>query len=68
MIEVPIIDKRVAQIIAVLPDRIQLMDMETYEVFEVEPPGENEFQGKLEHGRQVEYWSVGGRRKLIKLR
>ena len=67
-IEVPLIDKRVAQIIAVLPERVQLMDLETYEVFEVQLPKEEEFEGRLEPGRQVEYWSIAGRRKLVKMR
>lgn len=68
LVEIPLIDKRIAQVLALLPDRVQLMDLETYEVFESDMPQEEGLRGKLEQGRQVEYWVVGGRRKLMKLR
>jgi len=42
MIEIPIVDKRRGQIVSMTPDYVQLMDLETYEVFEVPPPTEEE--------------------------
>ena len=35
-VEVPIIEKKTAQVLAVVGDRVQLMDLSTYETFEVE--------------------------------
>lgn len=66
-VEVPIIDKRTGQVIAVTGDAIQLMDLETYETFEVEIPKDEELADKLQPGAEVEYWEVMGRRKIIRV-
>jgi len=69
-VEVPIIDKRVGQIIALTPDTVQLMDMETYETFDVpiESGVEDEIKDQLTEGITVEYWETLGRIKIMKLR
>ncbi|MDV3103545.1 translation initiation factor IF-5A [Thermococcus waiotapuensis] len=69
-VEVPIIDKRVGQIIAITPDTVQLMDMETYQTFDVpiETGVEDEIKGQLAEGMTVEYWETLGRIKIMKLR
>ncbi len=67
-IEIPIIDKRVAQIIAVLGDRVQLMDLESYETFEVDMPKDENIASKLSPGTEVEYWSALGRRFIYRIR
>lgn len=67
----PVIDKRVAQVNFIsdaTPPVLGLMDMETYESFEMPMPETDDFQGKIEQGIQVEYWIVMGRRKLIRRR
>ncbi|MFX1563542.1 MAG: translation initiation factor IF-5A [Promethearchaeota archaeon] len=67
----PVIDKRVAQVNYIsdaTPPVLGLMDMETYESFEMPMPEGDDFQGKIEQGIQVEYWIVMGRRKLIRRR
>ncbi len=66
-VEVPIIDKRTAQVLAVMGDTVQLMDMETYETFEVEMPEEEEIRSKLQPGAEVEYWEAMGRRKIMRV-
>ena len=66
-IEVPIIDKRTAQVIAITGDTLQLMDLETYETFEVDMPKEEEIRSKLAPGAEVEYWEVMGRRKIMRV-
>ncbi|MCD6341231.1 MAG: translation initiation factor IF-5A [Desulfurococcales archaeon] len=66
-IEVPIIDKRTAQVIAITGDTLQLMDLETYETFEVDMPKEEEIKSKLAPGAEVEYWEVMGRRKIMRV-
>ena len=69
-VEVPIIDKRVGQIIAITPDTVQLMDMETYETFDVpiETGVEDEVKDQLTEGITVEYWETLGRIKIMKVR
>lgn len=67
-VEVPIIDKRYAQIVAIVGDRVQLMDLETYETFEVDLPQDVEIRSKLAPGIEVEYWSVLGRRFIARIR
>jgi len=64
-VEVPIIEKRSGQVIAMLPAAIQLMDLETYEVFEAPTP-EGELKGKLESGVEVEYWRILGKTKIMR--
>src|SRR3989337_1625364 len=39
-LEVPIIEKKTAQVVALTPPNVQLMDMETYETFESPIPEE----------------------------
>ncbi len=69
-VEVPIIDKRVGQIIAITPDTVQLMDMETYETFDIpiESGVEDEIKGQLTEGINVEYWETLGRIKIMRIR
>jgi len=63
--EVPMIEKRTGQVIALLPSAVQVMDMETYEVFEAPMP-EEELMSKLGSGIEVEYWRILGRTKIMR--
>ncbi|MFX1564684.1 MAG: translation initiation factor IF-5A [Promethearchaeota archaeon] len=70
-VDSPVIDKRVAQVNYVTdatPPVLGLMDMESYESFEEPMPSEDDFEGTIEQGIQLEYWIVMGRRKLIRRR
>ena len=69
-VEVPIIDKRTAQIIAMTPDTVQIMDMETYELYDVPIEGgvADEIKDQLKEGINVEYWETLGRIKIMKLK
>lgn len=67
-VDVPIIEKRSGQVIAVLPSSIQLMDLETYEVFETPLPQEEELVSKLANGIEVEYWRIMGRTKIMRVK
>jgi len=64
-VEVPVIDKRTAQVLAVTGDTVQLMDLESYETFEVEIP--SNIRGRIDAGCEVEYWEVMGRRKIMRV-
>lgn len=64
-IEVPIINKKSAQVLNVVGDNVQLMDMETYETFELKKP--EEFEGELAQGAAVIYMEAMGKRKLLQM-
>ncbi|MCK4364553.1 MAG: translation initiation factor IF-5A [Thermoplasmatales archaeon] len=64
-IHVPIIDKRNAQILALTGDNVQLMDLETYETFEMPIPAE--FKGQLEPGKEISYLEALGRKKITRV-
>ena len=65
-IEVPIIEKRSGQIIATMGENVQIMDLESYETFEMPLPKDDELRSKLESGIEVEYWKLSGRSKIIR--
>jgi translation initiation factor 5A len=65
-IEVPMIDKRAAQVISATPTSVQLMDLQSFEVTESATPTEPELQGKLLPGTEVELWVVMGRSKVMR--
>jgi translation initiation factor 5A len=61
--KIPIIEKRTAQVISINGDKVQLMDLESYDVFETNIP--EEFKEKLVDGVQVTYSDLMGQ-KVIK--
>ncbi len=62
-IEIPIIDKKTAQVLNIIGSSVQLMDMESYETFELDVP--DEFRDKLEQGKELQYMDVLGRKKIL---
>ena len=64
-VDVPIIDKRTAQVISVAGNTLMLMDMETYANFEVNK-SDVEVAESLEVGNEVEYWDVLGKKKVMR--
>jgi translation initiation factor 5A len=67
-IQIPIVDKRSGQIISVSPSSIQLMDLETYDMMDVEIPSEQNVASALEAGKEVEYWVIMGRVKIQRVK
>jgi translation initiation factor 5A len=59
------IDKRKGQIIAVNPTEVEMMDLETFEQFQL--PIEPEFEGQLHAGEEVLYLVAMERRKIMKV-
>jgi translation initiation factor 5A len=53
-VDIPIIEKKKAQVISVLGETVQLMDLDDYSTFEANIP--DEFKGKLSPGASVLYW------------
>ena len=67
-VEVPIVEKRSGQVLAIVPTGVQLMDLETYETFEAPMPEEEALREKLEPGVEVEYWRILGRAKIMRVK
>ncbi|PIN68696.1 translation initiation factor IF-5A [Candidatus Woesearchaeota archaeon CG11_big_fil_rev_8_21_14_0_20_43_8] len=55
-LEVPLIDKRNAQVLSVTGDMANVMDDETYETFDLKIP--EELTGKVDSGATVLYWVI----------
>ncbi len=64
--DVPMIDKRLGQVLALMGGDVQLMDMETYETFEIEIP--EELKGKLNEGAEVDYIVAMGNKKVMRIK
>jgi translation initiation factor 5A len=65
-IEVPMIEKKTAQVLAFVGSNVQLMDMQTYETFETPIPKDEEIKSKLVAGVEVEYWQMLGQNKIMR--
>jgi translation initiation factor 5A len=65
-VDVPLIEKKTGQVIALLPSTVQLMDMETYAMLEAPYPEDEELKSKLASGVEVEYWQILGRTKITR--
>ena len=66
-IHVPLIDKRTGQVISMSGDITQIMDSETFETIDVTMI-DDEINGKIENGQNVEYWKVMGRTKIMRIK
>ena len=64
-VHVPMIDKRSAQVLSLMSDSVQLMDMDTYETFEMVIP--DEFKGQLQPGKEIQYLQALGKKKITRV-
>lgn len=64
--EIPILDKSSAQVVAIMGDRVQLMDLQSYETFEIQIP--EEFRSQLSAGIEVEYQDYEGKKMLSRVK
>jgi translation initiation factor 5A len=67
-IQIPMVEKRSGQIVSIGPATMQLMDLETYEIFDVAKPQEEEIASRLSSGKEVEYWKIMGRYKIQRVK
>ena len=64
-VDVPLIDKRSAQVLSIAEKEVQLMDMTTYETFDL---GIDEtMKALLAPGKEVQYMEAMGRRKIMRV-
>ncbi len=55
-VDVPIVEKKNSQVLSVTDDKANVMDMETYETFDLDIP--EEFKGQVTDGTIVLYWTI----------
>ncbi len=66
-IHVPMINKKVGQIISINGGTVQVMDSESFETIDVAMIDEA-VEGKLENGQNVEYWVVMEHTKIMSIK
>jgi translation initiation factor 5A len=64
-VQVPLIDKRQAQIVTIVGAEVQLMDLETYEMFQLPIP--DELKDSLTPGEDIQYLVAMGRKKITRV-
>ncbi len=65
-VNVPIVEKRSAQVLSVSGNTANVMDLENYETFDLEIP--EDLKGKVVEGSQVIYWIVMGEKIMKQLK
>lgn len=65
-VEVPIIEKKNAQVLSVQGDMANVMDMETYETYDLKIP--EELKGKVVSGISVLYWTILGEKVMKQIK
>jgi translation initiation factor 5A len=63
--DVPMIDKKKAQVLSVGDGSASIMDLESYETIDVVFP--EELKDKLAADVQVEYWDIEGKRAIMRV-
>ena len=61
-VEVPLIEKKNAQVLSITGDTVNVMDNETYETFDLSIP--EELKGQVVEGANVLYWDVLGQKVM----
>lgn len=67
-VDFPITERKAAQVLSIMGDTMQLMELVTYETFDMPIPPESEYEGTLAEGVEVEFMEVLGKRKLMRVR
>jgi len=67
-LDVPLIEKKSAQIVSIEASTVQLMDLEDYNIFFTSLPTEEELRNKFALNEEVEYWRIMGRTKIVRVK
>ena len=67
-VHAPMIDKRTAQVLTIVGGDVQLMDMETYETFELPMPEDDELKNRISEGVEVFYMTSMGQKKIFQIK
>ncbi len=65
-VDTPIIERKIAQITHIQGNILGLMDLDTYEPFEVQIT--DDIEGTPVEGAEIEYFETMGRRKMVRIR
>ena len=65
-IDIPIIDKRVGQVLSIMGANVQLMDMENYETLELPIP--DELKDQIVEGAEVDYITALGNMLIMRVK
>ena len=63
--EVPIVNKRKAQVLSVSEKTASVMDLESYETINIE--FDESVKGEITEEKQVEYWEVEGKKAIMRV-
>lgn len=67
-LDVPVVEKRSGQVLALMGTTVQLMDMETYKTLETPIPDDEDIRSRLASGQEVEYWRILGRNMIVRIK
>ncbi len=67
-VDMPMIEKKTGQLIAILPNALQIMDMESYEIFEAPIPDDENVKRRIAEGVEVEYWNILGKTQVMRVK
>jgi translation initiation factor 5A len=65
-VQVPIVEKKDAQVLSVSGDKAQVMDLETYETFDLAIP--EDLKGQVQANQKVLYWNLVGHKILKQIK
>ncbi|MBW1839242.1 MAG: translation initiation factor IF-5A, partial [Deltaproteobacteria bacterium] len=65
-VNIPVIEKKKAQVLSVSGDIAQLMDLDSYETFDASVP--EDLKGKLDSGVEVIYWQFESKLQIKEIR
>lgn len=63
--DVPLIEKKKAQVLSVSADKASVMDLESFETLDL--PFMEEVKGELAPEKQVEYWDIEGKKVIMRV-
>ena len=63
--DVPMVEKKKAQVLSVSDSTASVMDLESYETIEI--PYHEDLNGKLAVEQQVEYWDIEGKKMIMRI-
>lgn len=63
--DVPLVDKKKAQVLSVSEDKASVMDLESFETLDL--PFMEETKAELAPEKQVEYWDIEGKKVIMRV-
>ena len=64
-VQVPMIDKRKGQVLSIMGEEVQIMDLDTYETFNLHMQAE--YKDQIEAGQEIMYLEAMGRRMITRV-